>query len=295
MSVVKFRPKEYIRAKAVEEVISLLGKHGQKMRILAGGTEIHELAGRGMIPETEVLVDIQDLGLSGIKDESDGLKIGALTTIRSVRDFDLFKSGAYTALHDACDFTPMQIINLATIGGNLSSGLPLFCLPPAVMALDGAVKAVGPEGERVIPSDEFYVDYFLTALQPNEFVTEIQIPKAEASTGSAFKALKLLSVDYPAASVAVRVTIDKKGNCKNVRIALGSMGRIPFRAKKAEKALEGKQAKDDVVRKVCDELFKEVSPSSDIRSSAEYKREVAKVLLRTVLTKAIERAQGGTS
>jgi len=286
-----FKPDQYIKAKTVEEVVALLQEYGEEAAVVAGGTELHELAERGMVPRVKKLIDIEQLDLSYIKNSEEGIKIGALTKLRNIRDYPLFKKeGAYTALGEAAKILPVQIVGLGTIGGNICSGLPILNLPPVMLALDAELKAVSAEGERTIPASEFFVDYFLTSLKPDEFITEIKIPKLPERTGSVFQAFKLLTVDFPTASIAIRVSLSQKETCEDVRIVFGSVGRIPVRAIKAERKLKGKKLEDKVMKEVAEAVPEEIEPISDLRAPAEYRKELSKILTESALVKARERA-----
>jgi len=285
-----FKPDEYIKVRTVEEVANLLQEHGEEAAIVAGGTELHELAARGMIPRVKKLIDIERLDLDYIEDREEGIKIGAATTLRHIRDYPLFKKdGPYTALNEATKTLPAQILGLGTIGGNLCAGLPILNFPSVISMLDAELKVFSAEGENSIPANEFFIDYFLTALQPNEFVTEIHIPRLPELTCSVFHAFKILTVDFPTVSVALRVTLACNEICEDARIVCGSVGRIPFRAKNAENVLNGKRLKEKVIKRAAETVPGEIEPISDLRASAEYRKELSKVLTEQALITAKER------
>ncbi len=277
-----FKPNEYIKANTVGEVTALLKEHGEEAAVVAGGTELHELAVRGMVPRIKKLIDIEQLGLNDIKSSNGGISIGATATLSSVRDNSLF-GGAYTVVSEAAKFLPFQIVERGTIGGDICAGLPILNFPPVIVALGAELKAVSAGGERMIPAGEFFVDYFLTALEPSEFVTEIVVPTLPKGTGSVFQAFKLLSVDYPTVSVAVRVTLSGNETCDEVGIVFGSVGRIPTRATKAEGKLQGKKLDDKVIKEAVETIPGELEPMSDLRASAEYRKDISKVLAENAL------------
>ncbi len=277
-----FKPNEYIKAKTVDEVTALLKEHGEEAAVVAGGTELHELAVRGMVPRIKKLIDIEQLGLDYIKSSNGGINVGATTNLSSVRDNSLF-GGAYTVLHEAAKFLPFQIVERGTIGGDICAGLPILNFPPVIVALGAELKAVSTGGERTIPAGEFFVDYFLTALSTEEFVTEIVIPPLPRGTGSIFQAFKLLSVDYPTVSVAVTVTLGSDETCEKVNVVFGSVGRIPVRATKAEGKLQGKKLEDKVIKEAVATIPGELEPMSDLRASAGYRKEISQVLAEKAL------------
>lgn len=286
-----FKPNQYIKAKTVREVTALLHQYGEEAAIVAGGTRLHESAVRGMIPKVKKLIDIEQLGLNYIESGKEGIKIGASTNLRNIRDYPLFKrGGAYTALSEAASILPIQILELGTIGGNICAGLPFLNFPPVVSALDAVLKVVSSEGERSIPAEEFFIDYFVTALKPNEFITEIRIPTLPERTGSVFQAFKILTVGFPAISIATRVTLSGNGICEDIRIVFGSAGRIPIKAINAERKLTGKKLDDKAIKEVAEAIPEEIGYIGDLRASAEYKKELSTALTENALIKARERA-----
>jgi carbon-monoxide dehydrogenase medium subunit len=288
-----FKPDEYIKVRTVEEVTTLLQEHGEKAAIIAGGTELHQLAEGGMIPQVKKLIDIERLDLSYIESGEEGIRIGATTSLHNIMDYSLFqKEGAYTGLHEASKILPIQVLGLGTIGGNICSGLPILNFPSVVSMLDAELKTISSDGKGSIQAKDFFIDYFLTALQPNEFLTEIRIPRLPDRTGSVFLPFKLLAVDFPTASIAARVTLGEDETCEDVRMVFGSLGRIPFRAKRAEGKLKGKKLEDKTIGEAAKAVLKEIDPISDLRGSADYKKELSRVLTEQALVKAKKRASG---
>ena len=290
---VAFRPDEYLRAKTTDEVVAFLKKHGEEARIVGGGVTLHELGAMGLLSRVTKLVDIQQLGLDYVKVESGTIRIGASTPIRHIVDNDLFKREAgLRAIAEAADFVPIQVVNVATIAGAVCTGLLILSLPPALLAADAKLKCLSSEGERILPLDDFYVDYFLTELKGDEFVTEVQIPRPGARVGSAFKYEKLLAVDYPIGSVAVRVSLDERGKCQECRVATGSLGRIPTRVKKVEEVLARTSVDEDTIEKASAVLSKEIEAVSDLRASADYRRRLAGLLFKEAARMAVSRGKG---
>lgn len=282
-----FRPDEYVRATTVRQVTDILEQHGESAVILAGGTELHELIAKGMIPQAKKLIDVSELDLSYIREDDQTVKIGSVTKLCDVRDAPIFNSNvAYSALRDAADILPLQIVEVGTIGGNICAGLPILNFPPVTVAVGANLKATGPQGERIIRAEDFFLDYFLTALSPSEFLTEIQIPKFPDRTATIFKSHKILSVDYSTVSTAVRVTLDRKDKCSEVGIVFGSVGRIPMRARKAEDKLRGSDLSQKYIDAALDTIPKNIEPISDLRATANYRKEVSRVLAEEALNKA---------
>lgn len=288
-----FKPDEYICARRVEEVVQALTAYKDQAAILAGGTVFHELVAKGMVPQIKKLIDISRLPLSYISDRPDGLRIGATTRLAELRDASVLKdSGAYRAIAEAASILPVQVVEMGTVGGNICAGLPILNFPPVVLALDFEMKVTGPGGERSIPGGDFYLDYFLTGIQPEEFLVEVNVPKFPERSVSVFQAFKILSLDYPTISIAVRVTLGKNDACREVRIAFGSVGRVPLRASKAENRLMDRKLDERIIDQAIEAIPGDINPINDLRATAEYRKEISKVLARDALMKAREQITG---
>ncbi|MFQ5763012.1 MAG: FAD binding domain-containing protein [Candidatus Bathyarchaeia archaeon] len=287
-----FRPQEYITPTALSEALSILQENGDRAKIVAGGTQVYETAMRGMIAQAEKIVDIEKLGLSYIKEDNGHVRIGAATTFTEILDSTLLEKVCPLMVDAVNHIRPLQVRNAATVGGSICSGLPVFDIPTTLLALDARVKAVSSKGERSLDLGGFFLDYFLTELKPTELLTEIEIPKLSADTKTAFMKLERTYVDLPTVNTAVKLTLEG-GKCKVARIALGGVARVPIRAKKAEKRLEGKGLTDGSIGDAAEETAKEVKPIGSIHASAEYKREMCMVLVKRALTKAAGKVSGG--
>jgi len=287
-----FRPEDYLRPNTVEEAISFLGKNGAK--IVAGGTDL--LVDKP--GEIKCLVDITSLPLSYIKQEDEGLKIGALTTIRKMETSPIFKKSPYTALAEAAHaFGTVAIRNTATVGGNICNALPSADTPPALVALDASVMTSGPLGKRDLPLEKFFLGVRKTALERDELLTEIQIPAPSRHTGTAFLKFGRTSVDLALVNTAVRVTLEGE-ILKDVRIVVGGgVGPTLVRSRKAEATLIGKkkgEINETTIEKATKEIPEELTPRpTSVRGSGFYKKDLSKVLVKRALLTALDRAKGG--
>lgn len=286
-----FRPKEYFGPAAVEEAISLLVNYGARGKIIAGGTDVLVMKP----PECEYLIDITRLPLDYIKIDKDDLRIGALATFRSIETSEALENGGYELLTEAAhEMGSVPIRNVATVGGNICNALPSSEICPALVALDSKVKIVGSSGERVIPLEEFFIGARKTVLKSDELLTEIQVPKPPAHTGTAFQKIGRTAEDLSMVNAAVRVTLREDGVCKEARIVIGG-GVAPtlVRSKRAEALLERKKIESALIEKAALAASKGCCPRpASIRGSPSYKIEVSKVLVRRALDKALERVNG---
>lgn len=283
-----FKPEEWIAPRTIEEATDLLSK--RKARIIAGGTGVYELAKRGMLPETDVMLDLINLNLEYVKVDGSTLKIGAMSRFVWLLKQTIFQRPELGGLLDAMkNVKPIQVRNVATAGGAVSISLPFLDFAPSTLAFDANVVLVSAGGkQRVVPVDKFYLDYLLPDLRKGEILTEIQIPIIPSS-GSAFGKLGRTAGDFALVNVTTRLTFDKGGKCNDARISMGAVANTPIRAKKAESVIKGQKLSKELVLKAT-EALSEIEPTPSIHGSPWYKKEISKTLTRDVLYKAAERA-----
>ncbi len=286
------RAFESVRPTTVSQAVDLLRKNGERAKISAGGQSLIPLM-KLRLADPQILVDIGRIpALSTISQDGGGLRIGA--TARH-RDFEHSKMilDHYPLLADVPKVLgDPEVRNLGTIGGSLAHADPAGDWGTALLAFDAKLVAMGPKGKRTIPVDEFFEDTFATALQPNEILTEIRIPKPGPRSGGAFKKLKRKTGDFAIVSVSAQLQLDGKGTIGNVRIGLGAVGSTPLRAKRAEASLLGRTAGAAAFDEAGRLAAQESSPSADLHGSEAYKRAMVQVLVRRALETAVQRAEG---
>jgi carbon-monoxide dehydrogenase medium subunit len=173
--------------------------------------------------------------------------------------------------------------------GSLCSSMPFFDLPPALIVLQAEVRVTGSGGERTIPIDDFFLDYFTPALKPGEILREVVIPRQEPHRSGAFRKLETNSVDWALASVAITVGLDRD-RMKGARIALGgAVGPTVVRALRVEEALEGRPLTEEAFDQAAELVGGDVNPHSDFRASSAYRLEIYRVYIRRCIVTAIER------
>jgi carbon-monoxide dehydrogenase medium subunit len=237
------------------------------------------------------LIDINRIsGLSYIKEEGGFLKIGGLTREAELESSPLIHAKYPILVDTAHVIADPQVRNLATVAGNLAHGDPANDHPATMLALGAQVVATGPQGERIIPIEEFFLSLFTTALQPGEILTEIRVPVPLARSGGAYFKLERKVGDFATAAVAAQVTVDTNGAVQKVGVALTNVGPTPIKAKKAEDFLRGKKLDEANIRQAAQLAAADAQPSSDLRGPAEYKKGLAKELAKRALLRAAERA-----
>jgi CO/xanthine dehydrogenase FAD-binding subunit len=279
---------EYLEPKTIEEALLHLVTYGDKAKVIAGGTDLIVRMKRGMV-HPGVLVSIARIPALHYLICDQGLRIGALTPFQELERSTLIRE-KHTALFEAArSVSRTQVKTMGTVGGNLCNASPAADSAPPLLVLGGRVKLVGGGADRVMPLEEFYVGPGRTVLAPTELLIEVQLPESKEGTGSAF--LKVARVAADPAKVNVAVAIEREGDvCRDCRIALGSVAPKPFRTIDAEGILKGKRLTGDLVEKASQRASEEIQPITDIRSTTEYRRDVAKVIVRDAIMRAWERA-----
>ena len=285
---------EYLPATTVEEALELLSQHrDDEYKIIAGGQSLNTAMKHRLIAP-DYLIDIKGLSdLDYIKfDEKKGLKIGALATHRSLEKSQIVREKYNVLCEMEENVASVETRNWGTVVGDLCNADPAADPAPPLIALDAKIKIASKGEERIVPAEEFAVDFFETTVQPGEMVTEIQIPVMPPNSGAYFTKYSQMLGDYALASVAVLITLDKKKEvCTGARIGLAGVASAPVRAKKAEDVLKGKKITEALLAEAAEAVKTEINPISGIEGSADYKRELAGTLLKRVGKIALERAQ----
>lgn len=281
---------EYLRPATVPEAIAMLQQHGDEAKILSGGQSLIPLM-KLRLARPGFLIDINRIaGLSYVKEENGYLKIGGLTREAELEASPLVRSKYPIILDTAHVIADPQVRNMATVGGNLAHGDPANDHPATMVALGAEVVAAGPNGERVISIDSFFVTLFTTALQHDEILTEIRIPIPPPRSGGAYFKLERKVGDFATAAVAAQVTLDDHGNFQKVGIGLTNVGPTPVKASKAEEFLHGKKPDAANINQAGQLAADESTPSPDLRGPVEYKKGLIKELTKRALSRAVERA-----
>jgi carbon-monoxide dehydrogenase medium subunit len=265
---------EYRRAATVEEAIGILASEGDDAKVLAGGHSLLPLM-KLRLAAPSLLVDIGRIGeLSYIRENGDGVEVGALTRHRDLETSEVLRHDLPLLAHVAGQVGDPQVRHRGTIGGSISHGDPASDLPAACLALGATFTVVGPGGERRIPAQDFFRGFLETALQPDEVLTTISVPKATGA-GWSFQKFNRRAQDWAIVGVAA-VRGDRSG------VALVNMGATPLRATGVEEALSGGASATEAAAHAADGL----DPPEDLNASAEYRRNLAQVLVRRALEEA---------
>lgn len=281
---------EYVVPTSLGEAVNLLEKHSGRAKILAGGHSLIPMM-KLRLAAPEFLIDIGRIPeLSYIKEDSETIRIGALTTHYTIETSDLVRR-RLPALADAAGLIgDIQVRNKGTIGGSLAHADPAADYPASVLAADATIVALGPKGERQIPASKFFVEMLTTALDGSEIVREIQIPVKSGKTGSAYLKMAQKASGFAICGAAAVVEVDGSGALSNVAIGITGVGNHAFRAAQTEAELKGKKPTPDILKKACGHASDGVTALADIHASADYRLDLARVFARRALEAAMARA-----
>ena len=286
------KPFEYFEPRTVGEATQILSQYGEKAQILSGGIDLIPRMQKGDI-QAEYVVSIQKIpGLEYIESKGkEGITFGAMSRLRSIEMSKTIQN-KYPILYEAIhQITSVQVKYMGTAVGNLCVATPASDVATSLFALGAQLKITGLNGERIEPIEKFYLGYRLTSLKRGEMVTEVILPNPSPGIGTAFFNLVRTHADIAKISVAVAI-LPEKGVCGEGRIVIGAAAPTVFRAVKAEKLFTGQQITSEVINKVAETAAGETRPITDLRSTARYRREMARVLVRRALEKALEKAKG---
>lgn len=279
---------EYHAPKTLADACVLLDELGEEAIVLGGGSDIlHKLKNGHLHPEH--VVSLKNMSqLREVRHEKGrGIIIGASVTPDETYRSRLLQEHYLSIPMTAHEMGNPQVRNRGTVGGNICNASPLADLPPILIALNASVKIVEYAGERVVPLEDFISGPGKTLIARDEILSEVIIPD-QPTTGSTYIKFGLRkSGALAVVGVAVSVTVEN-GVLLDARIVMGAVAPVPLRAKKAEGILKGQTISDSLLEQAADSAAAECTPITDIRGSAEYRREMVRVLTRRALRKAID-------
>jgi aerobic carbon-monoxide dehydrogenase medium subunit len=276
---------DYLSPQTMDEALSLLSRYNGKARLIAGGTDLLPKLKRRAVKAPSYIIDLKGIqGLDYIKyDEVNGLSIGALATIHSIETFAIVREKYNILLQAAESMASPQVRHRGTIAGNICNAVPSADTAPVLLALEAKVKVLSRQGERIIDTGDFFTGPSETVLNGDEILTEIKIPVLpEKAKGKYLKLSPRQAMDLAVVGVAV-LLISENGVCRDIRIALGAVSPTPVRVKSAEEILRGKKLDKSLTDRAAGACMAGCLPISDHRASAEYRREMVKVLAKQAI------------
>lgn len=276
---------DYEVAESASHAVELLGQHGDEAKLLAGGHSLLPMMKLRLAAPT-VIIDVGRISdLNYVRDDGDKIAIGALTRHTDVEHSDLLKSECGIVAYAASLVGDPQVRHRGTIGGSLAHGDSIADLPSVMLALDAEFTIAGSNGERTVAASDFFKDYFMTAVEPDEILTEVRVPKLNGA-GWSYQKFNRRAQDWAVVGVAA-VLERSNGSIGSAKIGLTSMGATPLRATAAEQALAGASA--DSFAEATQHAADGTSPASDIAASSEFRQHLARVLTRRAVEEALSR------
>jgi len=278
---------KYYKPRTLDEALKLLNELDEA-KVIAGGTDllIDMRIGRY---RPKNIIDINDLNeLKYIVDDGDWIRIGALTRLQELIDSEIVREKLPILYEAVYHMASWQIRNRGTIGGNLCNASPAADTAPPLMVLEAKLRVISIEGEKTIDVREFFLGPRKTILKRNELLKEIMVPVYKDYGYSYMKLGRRNSFTLSIVSVASLVKVEDNV-FSDVRIALNSIAPTPIRAFSVEKYLVGRKVAIDSIKAASKLVAKDISPITDIRATAEYRRDMAIVLTYDALKVALKR------
>lgn len=281
---------EYHAPSSLDEVIRLLAEH-EDARVLACGHSLLPMM-KLRFAEPAHLVDINGISeLKGIREDGGTISIGAMTTENELIASSIISEHCPLIGDAAKLIADPQVRNRGTIGGDIVHGDPGNDHPAIMMAVDARFVVRGPDDQRILPANGFFLGTYWTQLEEGELLTEIQVPVFSAGTGYGYNKLKRKTGDYATAASAVVLILDGE-RCSEIRITLTNVAPMAIRAGQAEDALRGQVISDALIEQAAQQVMAVCEPAEDLRGDADYKTHMAAEMTRRSLRDALARARG---
>jgi len=280
---------EYKRAESFEQACQFLSEAPMDSKILAGGQTLIPML-NFRLARPKVLIDISRINDSNqITEEVDGIRIRA-TTVQRVVERSPVVQNRLPLLHLAVQHVAhVQIRTKGTIGGSIANADPASELPAMSMVFDAVLEVRNAHEERRIAAEDFFVSYYMTAMEPDEVLTSIYFPAPPKGTGWGFHELARRSGDFALAGGTALITVDVSGVCSRARVVVFGVAATPVRATATEEMLVGQSYSDELVKQASREIQSVVDPESDVHASADYRRITAEVMAARAISDAFKR------
>ncbi|MDH3675715.1 MAG: xanthine dehydrogenase family protein subunit M [Anaerolineae bacterium] len=274
---------EYVQPHTLPEALTALAQHGDEAKIIAGGTAVVLMLQQRLIAPAALISLGRVPDLDYIRLEADGLHIGPLTLLRKVEQATVVRE-RFPALARACgEVGNVRVRNQATLGGNLAEADYAADPPSMLLALNTSVVASTAAGSRTIPLSEFFYGFFTTALEPEEAITDIIIPRPDPGTRMAYLSYKSRSSeDRPCVAVSA-VGVFDQGVCRDLRVAIGAACEIPIRLAQIEAQAREHQLSEALIDEIAAAYASNIETLDDLRGSAWYRRKMIQVHVRRAL------------
>jgi len=278
---------EYFAARSLPEAVKFLSEHRDDVKILSGGQSLLPLM-KMRLSKPAFVVDIGRLpGLDRITEDGNSLVLGALVTHTQIESSDLLKAKCPLLPQTATTIADVQVRNRGTIGGSIAHADPAGDWPAAVMALDAEIQIFGPNGERRVKCDEFFLGLLMSVLEPDEIVTAVKVP-VTGNDKTAYMKAAPRSSGFAVVGVAVRLAVDAAGTCSRAAIGITGVTDKAYRPERVEQMLTGKRLDSAIIQQAAAEACRNVDPIEDINGSAEYRKQLTEVYVARTIEAALK-------
>lgn len=267
---------EYSCPASLQEALSLLSTHQDEAKLLAGGQSLLSMM-KLRLANPGVLIDLSRIpALNAIREESGKIVVGAMTTYAQIKGSRLLQGKCPLLPQTATLVADVQVRNRGTIGGSLAHADPAGDMPAAILALGAELKAVGPNGERWIKAEDFFVTMMTTVLTPDEILTEIRVPVLKDRRTTYLKNAPRPS-DFAIVGIAVCLKLDGDRTCEEIAIGVTGVTGKPYRAENTERALKGNKLAPQIIRDAASAITDGVEVNENIHASKEFRTHLARL------------------
>ena len=279
---------EYYAPRSLDDAVKFLATHRDDVKILSGGQSLLPLM-KMRLSKPAFVVDIGHIpGLDTIIEEGKNLIVGALVTHAQIEASDLLQNKCPLLPQTATTIADVQVRNSGTIGGSIAHADPAGDWPAAIIALEAEIKVTGPNGERWVKCDEFFLGLLMSVLEPDELVTAIKVP-VTGNDKTAYMKAAPRSSGFAVVGVAVRIGLDDSGICNRAAIGITGVTDKAYRAERAEQMLTGKKLDAKVIEAAAAESTRNIEVIEDINGSAEYRKHLTDVYFARAIEDALTR------
>lgn len=281
---------DYVRPADLEEALGILRDRAGEAKLLSGGYSLLPLL-KLRLAQPELLVDLKGVaGLDGIVHTDDDIRIGGRVTHRRILE-DEGLAGSLPMMREAASgIGDPQVRNWGTIGGSVAHADPSSDWPAVLLALHASIVLRSAGGERVVPARGFFLDTFVTQIEPTEVLTEIRIPHPARRSGGAYQKLERRAGDFSTVGAAVQIAMGDDGRIASIGIGLTAVADAPFAATEAEKVLKGATPGDELIGEAAAMAAKQSKPVTDSHGPADYKRAMVVEMTKRAVRAALQRA-----
>ncbi|HEU4344622.1 MAG TPA: xanthine dehydrogenase family protein subunit M, partial [Candidatus Binatia bacterium] len=278
-------PFEYYAPHSLNDAVSFLAAHKDDVKILSGGQSLLPLMKMRLAKPAYILDMGRIPGLDAIVPNENDILIGAMATHAQIENSDLLLKNCPLLPQTATTIADVQVRNRGTIGGSIAHADPAGDVPAAILALDAEIKAVGPNGERWIKADEFFLGLLMSVLEPDEIVTAIKVPGTGSDKTAYLKAAPRSS-GFAVVGVAVRLALDASGACNRIALGITGVTDKAYRADRVEQMLCGKKLTPNLIEQAAAESTRNIEVIEDVNGSGEYRTHLTHVYVARAIQAA---------